>query len=126
VDDAVKLTLRDGTRTSVAGDDIADIEPDGRGALVHLVSGETLNATQDARTLEVRWRTATAVRPPAPVIVPDVDDLSEEPEETEVAEDPAEQAPPPSRVGRMKRMLLGRISQGAFMISDFERKSAKD
>jgi hypothetical protein len=125
VDDGVKLTLRDGTRTSIPGDQIADIEPDGRGALVHLVSGETLSATQDARTLDVRWRTATTERPPAPpATAPEADAPSEE---TEVADDGLEPVPPPSRVKWMKRMLLGRSSQGALLVSSLERKpAAKD
>jgi len=113
VDDAVKLTLRDGTRTSVPGNAIADIEPDGRGALVHLLSGETLSATQDARMLEVRWRTAIADEKPmqAPVLTEGSSPVSE-PDIAKARLDP----PSPSRILRMKRLLQGRVSRGAFLI----------
>ena len=120
--DAVKLTLRDGTRTSVPGNKIADIEPDGRSALVHLLSGETLSATQDARTLEVRWRAALVERKPTQVAAttPAPAPISE----PEAARDRLEDVPPPSRVKRMKRLLRGRVSQGALLIGGFNRKPA--
>lgn len=124
MDNAVKLTLRDGTRTSVPGNAIEDIEPDGRGALVRLLSGETLSATQDARMLEVRWRAAMADRnpTPAPVAVEDPRLVAE----TDLAKSGLADAPLPSRARRMKRLLRGRISQGAFLIGGIHRTRGKD
>lgn len=120
---AVKLTLRDGTRTSVPANAIADIEPDGRGALVRLLSGETLSATQDARMLDVRWRAAMADREPA--LPPAAIEEPSRASEPEVAERRRENGPPPSRVKRMKRFLQGRVSQGAFLIGGVHLAPAK-
>lgn len=58
----IKVTLADGTRKQVSTEDIRSVERDGQGALLHLVTGETLAVMQDARTVELRITAATAER----------------------------------------------------------------
>ena len=92
----IRVTLADGTRTQIAADAVSGVEPQGRGSLVHLNSGETLPVAQDARTVELRIDAALAPSPPA----------SEAPV-------PAPQPVPLKTTARIKRYLAGRSSFGA-------------
>ena len=68
--DTLKFTLRDGTRTSVPVDEVMDIEADGTGAVVRLISGQTFDVVQNARTLELRLLAAAGNGKPAPTPAP--------------------------------------------------------
>jgi len=58
----IKVTLADGRRKKVSTKDVRSVEPDGHGALLHLITGETLAVVQDVRTVELRIKAATAER----------------------------------------------------------------
>ena len=58
----IKVTLADGRRKQVSAKDVRSVEPDGSGALLHLITGETLAVVQDVRTVELRIKAATAER----------------------------------------------------------------
>lgn len=110
IDRSVRLTLRDGTRARIAAEDIVEILEDGRQAIVHLASGEELSVVQDARMLDVRWRTAMLAE--------------EEPEPVKVAEpEPVVSHEPASAPqGRVKRMLRDHVSHEAFFIGAFNAR----
>ena len=98
----IRVTLADGTRTQIAAEDVESVEPDGRGALLYLSSGETLSVAQDARTVELRIEAALAQAVP----------------ETPVAPEPLTPRAPLTATHRIKRYLVGRSSFGALTIAN--------
>ncbi|WP_257558906.1 MULTISPECIES: hypothetical protein [Sphingobium] len=119
----IPVTLQDGTRIRLRADEIAYVEPVGRGALIHRDSGEPLMVVHDARTVELRVIVALAGRA----------DTQEYPAgETSEPEDPirreadrASIAPPPERESlnrRAKRLLRARVSLPSLMIGGARRR----
>ena len=109
----ILLTLANGNRIEIDGDDIDDIEPASTGALVYCRDGAVLPVMQNARTLQTRVNTeraGKASKPKAPKRVQPKAAAT-----AEIAE--AITAKPNSSFGsRTKRRLLGRSSIRAFII----------
>jgi hypothetical protein len=100
----IRVTLADGTRTQIAAEHVESVEPEGRGAILYLSSGETLSVAQDARTVELRIEAA----------------LAQDVRETAVAAPPEPVRPraPLTATHRIKRYLAGRSSFGALTIAN--------
>ncbi len=80
----IRLTLSDGIRTQIPAKDVAYIEPDGKGSMIHPIGGEAVKALQDVRTIEARVRAVLAANSSAETVI-DVDEPAEIPRRWRVA-----------------------------------------
>lgn len=101
----IRVTLMDGTRTQIAAGDVESVEPDGRGAILYLASGEALCVAQDARTVELRIEAV----------------LAQEAQVGAVPVEPVRQPVSLTAAHRIKRYLAGRSSFGALVVASASR-----
>lgn len=122
----VRLTLEDGTRIQLAPDEVAYSEPEGRGTLIHLVSGELVKVAQDNRTVDLRVVAALSTSPVRHELP-----TQHEPEPSGRVRDESSMSNAARRAGpislslRAKRLLLGHSSLPVLMIARASTRLAR-